>query len=473
LHLFEAIVEPGEVYFVRVQEPPRNVLFLWDTSASVGAYLPVIYNAMLQYVEDVVPGKDAANLLPFGGVLLSKDWYGEPYILQTILNDYPRKDNSSAAERTLARASKALAPRAGTKAIVMVTDAATNIYSPVWQEFQTVQPRIFGLGVGSEGALGRNPVREQDLMQDWSRVNGGHYSTLQSEGEMEIAFDRAVTMLRRPAAYTLVASLEYREAPGPGGLQVKSSGNGSDGSPGAAIELILDASGSMLKRLDGKRRIAIAKEVLAEAVSKHIPAGTPVALRVFGHKEPNACRSDLEVPLAPLKAASMLKAIDSVQAMNLAKTPIADSLAAVANDLKGAAGRKVIILLTDGEETCDGDPSMVVETLQQAGVDVTLNVIGFAIDDQQLEEEFQSWAALGGGRYFQAQNQQALRLAIQDALAVPYKVYDQTGALVAEGLVDGAAVQLDQGYYRVVVQGAAAKTYDKVEIAAGRVVVLP
>ena len=173
--------------------------------------------------------------------------------MQTILNDYPRKENSSAAERTLHTASEALAPRAGTKAIVMVTDAATGRYAPVWDEFERVQPRIFGLAIGSHGAFGRNPVLEQDLMQDWSRVNGGHYSYLINEGEMEVAFDRAVTMLRRPAGYTLEVGSTFREAPGPGSLQVVAQDSST--ATGGAVELILDASGSMLKRLDGKRRI--------------------------------------------------------------------------------------------------------------------------------------------------------------------------------------------------------------------------
>ena len=186
-------------------------------------------------------------------------------------------------------------------------------------------------------------------MQDWSRVNGGHYTHLLSEGEMEIAFDRASTMLRRPAGYTLKVSSTFREAPGPGTLEVVSADGGT--SAGGAVELILDASGSMLKRLDGKRRIVIAKEVLSEAVNQHIPPGTPVALRVFGHKEPNSCRTDLEMALAPLDAAAATKTIQSVNAMNLAKTPIADSLAKVESDLKKATAEleeKIEQLYVDG-----------------------------------------------------------------------------------------------------------------------------
>ena len=471
LHLYEAQVEPGGSYYLKVEEPPRNVAFIWDTSASVGAYLPVIYSALMAYAEDLEPGRDAANLMPFGGDLLLKDWYGEPYILQTVLNEYPRKESSSEAERTLSNAAAALAPLAGTKAIVVITDAGTTRYAPVWTEFERVQPRVFGLGVGSQGVLGRNPPREQDLMQDWSRVNGGHYAYLHNEGEMEVAFDRAQTMLRRPAGYTITALSSYREAPGPGSLRVVSSGSPA-AAAGGAIELILDASGSMLKRLDGKRRISIAKEVLSEAVSEHIPKGTPVALRVFGHKEPNACRTDLELPLAPLDSAAALRAIEAVEAKNLAKTPIAESLAAIEADLAGTTGRIVVVLVTDGEETCDGDPAAVIQTLESRGIEISLNIVGFAIGDSELEQQFQGWAQAGNGRYFSADDQAGLSRSLQDALKVPFTVYDRAGTIAGEGLVDGEPLDLQQGYYRVVVKTAPARTFDKVEVVGGQAVAL-
>jgi hypothetical protein len=469
-HQFEVIAEPGSTVYLEIEEPPRNVVFLWDTSASVGAYLPVIYNSLIAYAEDLVPGRDAANLMPFGGDLLLSDWYGEPYIMQTVLNDYPRKESSSEAEQTQARASNALAPRAGTKAIVMVTDAATNRDPEVWNEFQEVQPRVFGLGVSSEGALGRNTQREQDLMQDWSRVNGGHYAHLLNEGEMEIAFDRAATMLRRPASYTLAASTSFKEAPGPGSLQVVAGDGGR--MAGGAVELILDASGSMLKRMDGKRRISIAKEVLTETVNEHIPAGTPVALRVFGHREPNACRTDLEISLKPLDPALASKTIQGVTAMNLAKTPIADSLAKVESDLKAAQGRKVVVLVTDGEETCEGNPEEVIQQLQDKGFDISLNIVGFAIEDDALEAQFESWSELGGGRYFSARSEEGLSEALEEALRVPYAVYDAGGTLVSEGVVGGDPLELEAGYYRVVVQSSPPKTFAEVEVPGEKKVVL-
>jgi hypothetical protein len=73
-----------------------------------------------------------------------RDPYGEPYILQLVLNDYLRSESSSSAELTLRRASRELAPLAGTKAIIVITDATTPRDARVWDEFERVRPRVFG-----------------------------------------------------------------------------------------------------------------------------------------------------------------------------------------------------------------------------------------------------------------------------------------------------------------------------------------
>jgi len=467
LQRMEAFVEPGSTVYLQVAEPPRNVVFAWDTSASVGAYLPVIYSAMAAYARDLVPGRDAANLMPFGAGMLLRDWHGEPYLMQTVLNEYPRDESSSAAEGTLLRASEALGRRAGAKAIVLITDAATSREPRVWGVFDKVRPRIFSLGLDSTGAFGRAPVREQDLLQDWARVNGGHYSHLGSEGDMEVAFDRAAAMLREPAPYLLTVETEFRKAPGPGTLQVQSQGAGGSGQGAGAVLFILDASGSMLQRMDGTRRIEIARQVLTEAVTKHLQPGTPVALRVFGHREPNACRSDLEIPLQPLDPAKAGATIGRVEARNLARTPIGDSLAKAESDLAKASGPKTIVLLTDGEETCDGEPEKVIRGLAEKGFDMQLNIVGFALNDEALESQFEAWAELGGGRYFAANDAAGLSDALEEALRVPFVVYDRAGAEVAAGVVDGEQVELPAGVYTVVVQGAPPRLFEEVRVNGG------
>lgn len=464
---WEVTGEPGETALVRVHEPPRNVLFLWDTSASVGAYIPVIYSALGSYARGLEPGRDAANLMPFGGKLLLDDWYGDPYVLETVLNDYPRTESSSDAEGTVAAAARILGSRPGSKSIVLITDAATGRNPLIWQELQAVRPRIFALGLSSEGAFGRNPPREQDLQQDWASVNGGRYDQVMDEIQMEVAFDRAATMLRRPAPYTLTAVGSYREAVGPGGLLVRSA----DGSPTdlGAVELILDASGSMLQRMDGRRRIEIAREVLTKAVGEYLPEGIPLAMRVFGHLEANSCRTDLDIALGPLVPATATGKLASINAKNLARTPIADSLGKVAEDLRGARGRKVVLLVTDGEETCDGDPETVIQRLSEQVADITLNIVGFAIDNPELEARFARWADLGNGEYFSANDQAGLDASIRSALRVPYRVYDSAGELRATGELNGGTVELPQGEYRIVVERAPPAVFDNVVVRGGAV----
>jgi hypothetical protein len=222
----------------------------------------------------------------------------------------------------------------------------------------------------------------------------------------------------------------------------------------AAIELILDASGSMLQRdKSGKRRIEIAREVLVELVSDYLETGQEIALRVFGHKEKNSCRTDLEIPLGPLNRQIASARIASVKAMNLAKTPIADSLAKVPQDLAKAKGAKTIVLITDGEETCDGDPAKVIEDLRSSGLDVQVSIVGFAIDDAKLKETFSSWAELGGGSYFDANSAEELSRSLRTVISGPFRVLDQNGEVVGQGVIGGAPIVLPAGTYRVETSG--------------------
>jgi len=455
--IFKAIVEPGQTYWFRVQEPPRSVVFAFDTSGSVRAFETAIYRAVNAYAGDLVPGRDVANILPFGAGLLTKDWIGEPYVQRIVLNDFPRQYESSAAEEHLDKASRALASQPGAKAIVVITDAETSRFPEMWDSFEVVRPRIFTMRVGNADKSGLF----EDLMQSWAMVNNGYYDYTKNQGEMDRAFDRAATFLRQPAAYGLEVSAIFEEAPGPGSLHVIS---GDDGSLGGAVALILDASGSMLKRMEGGRRIEIAKDLLSKAVTEHIPPGTPVALRVFGHKEANSCRTDLVIPMTPLDPAAVDKTLAGINAKNLAKTPIADSLAKIESDLEGVTGKRVVVLVTDGEETCEGDPSAVLAKLSERGIDLRLEIVGFAIANDELKQQFEGWAGLGGGRYFDAGDAASLESSLAEALQIPYSVFDQNGSLVANGTVDGEPLTLEAGYYRVSIATSPPETIDEVHV---------
>jgi Mg-chelatase subunit ChlD len=264
----------------------------------------------------------------------------------------------------------------------------------------------------------------------------------------------------------VLAELPLRVTPPPqlpGSLLVEASPRPRLG-PEDAVEVILDASGSMLQRLQGERRIDIARRTLQQLVADTIPAGTAFALRVFGHREADSCRTDLEIPLAPLDPASVQGRIAGVRAMNLAKTPIADSLALTQADLRDARGERIIILLTDGEETCEGDPAAVIAGLRDAGNDIRVNIVGFAIDDAELAASFRRWAQLGGGEYFSASDSDSLVRALTSSVNPAFAVLDENGVRIATGVAGGEVLTLAPGNYTV----TAAGTGQAVQIAAGQ-----
>jgi von Willebrand factor type A domain-containing protein len=216
-----------------------------------------------------------------------------------------------------------------------------------------------------------------------------------------------------------------------------------------AVGVILDASGSMLQRIGGERRIEIARQTLAGLVTETIPPGTGFALRVFGHREADSCRTDLEIPLGPLAPDAAGGVIVGINAMNLARTPLGHSIALVGDDLAAATGQRVLILLTDGEETCDGDPAAAIQGLRDRGWDIRVNIVGFAIDDAELEAEFRAWAALGNGAYFAANDAAELETALGQAMAVEFGIFDEgTGQNVGQGMA-GEPVALAPGSYQL------------------------
>lgn len=222
--------------------------------------------------------------------------------------------------------------------------------------------------------------------------------------------------------------------------------------PGSAVEIILDASGSMLQRIGKDRRIDIARQTLTKLTSSVIPAGTPFAFRVFGREE-DSCRTDLDIALGPLDPAAVGAKIAKLEAKNGARTPIGASLEKVSADLAAVKGDRLVVLLTDGEETCGGDAAAAIEKLKKAGVAIRVNIVGFAIDDEKLAATFRHWADTGNGGYFDAKDAAGLNAALAQAMRPGFEVADAQGQAVAEGLAGGDPVSVMPGTYSVRLKG--------------------
>jgi hypothetical protein len=270
-------------------------------------------------------------------------------------------------------------------------------------------------------------------------------------GEYELRYQTGQTQATL-ARTTLRVTAPSQE---PGLIRVNLAPQGATG--GGAVEVIVDASGSMLEKLGAERRIDVAKRTLRNLTSNVIPAGTPFALRVFG-REANSCQTDLEIPVRPLDRAAVTAKIDALAAKSNAKTPIAASLEKVASDLSDVRGERLVILLTDGEETCGGNPAATIDKLVKQGINVRVNIVGFAVENRATAALFRQWSTAGGGTYFDARNAASLDSAFLQAVKPGFEIVDAQKKVIADGLVGGDPLKVLPGTYTVRLKGGGGRS---------------
>lgn len=153
---------------------------------------------------------------------------------------------------------------------------------------------------------------------------------------------------------------------------------------------MLDASGSMLAKWENTYRIAVAKTLLSELVDslRNVP-NVELALRVYGHQYhrrfQNCQDTRLETPFGPDNHDAIKKRLASLTPQG--NTPIAYSIEKAAGDFPNTDARNIIIIITDGLESCDGDPCAVSMALQRKGVFLKPFIVGIGMD-KRFEEQF-------------------------------------------------------------------------------------
>lgn len=170
-----------------------------------------------------------------------------------------------------------------------------------------------------------------------------------------------------------------------------------------SVLLILDASGSMNAKLpSGDARITVAQRAI-KGVASLIPEEAQLALRMYGFQSPreqkNCEDSNLAVAFGPAKAVgeSIASSVDGATAQGY--TPIAYSLEQAASDFPADAKERVIVLVSDGKETCKGDPVVAAKALATNGI--TVHTVGFIVDTA-TRGQLQAIAQATGGSYFDA-----------------------------------------------------------------------
>ena len=246
--------------------------------------------------------------------------------------------------------------------------------------------------------------------------------------------------------------------------------------PTRNLEIILDASGSMKLPLGKKTRWATAQDVLKDVVAK-LPADFSVGLRTYGHTlpstNPGTCKDTaLVVPVAPLNPAGLLAAAAALRPRG--ETPLVYSILQTPGDLRSAGGGTVI-LITDGEESCNGDFTAAAKALKDSGLNLTLNIVGFTLKSVPAQAQLSGLAESTSGHYYGASSGEALARAVLLAAVdkLPYRILDAAAKEVARGEAGAtAAHELPPGSYTVVVTAADQELKTPVTITVGQDVVL-
>ena len=177
---------------------------------------------------------------------------------------------------------------------------------------------------------------------------------------------------------------------------------------------LLDASGSMFAEWEGRLRMDVAKQMLTELVdSLRVDPKLELALRVYGHQYhrrfQNCQDTKLEVGFAAGNHDRIIGKLRTLQPSGV--TPIAYSLEQAASDFPANADyRNVVIILTDGIESCDGDPCGVSQALQARNIFLKPFVIGLGMN-QDFAEAF---ACVG--QYYDAQDVNEFRQVLNKIL---------------------------------------------------------
>lgn len=201
---------------------------------------------------------------------------------------------------------------------------------------------------------------------------------------------------------------------------------------------ILDASGSMWGQLqDGKSKITVARKVLGD-LALTLPSSVSAGLIAYGHRRKGDC-SDIELvePITKSGGPSIANRLKSLTPRG--KTPISDALKMAGEALTGLEDERTIVLVSDGIETCKGDPCAVAEALRNSAANLKIHVVGYGVD-AKARAQLQCVAEKGGGAYFSADHTAAL----SDALSqVAESITTQKEILVEAPRVEATAEALE------------------------------
>ncbi|MCW1430254.1 vWA domain-containing protein [Novosphingobium sp. JCM 18896] len=187
-------------------------------------------------------------------------------------------------------------------------------------------------------------------------------------------------------------------------LQARESDGSGPGTPPVRVVVAIDGSGSMAGRIGGQTKIDLARDAATRFLDG-LPPTVEASLLVFGQQGDNSeagkARScagvDLLSPMSNDRA-RLGAAVSQVRAVGW--TPLAAGLAKAEALLARSStrGEQVIYVVSDGEETCGGDPVATARRINSGNTLAIVNIIGFGLPSREAAA-LKAVSDAGGGSF--------------------------------------------------------------------------
>ena len=190
--------------------------------------------------------------------------------------------------------------------------------------------------------------------------------------------------------------------------------------------IVFDASGSMAGNVGQGIGTTIPRIDEARlALSQALPSATKfrrVGLITYGPGPYQQCNVKLDLRPTPNSAELIMGAVNALTPAG--RTPLTSAVAQAAEVLDFRHKRGLIVVVTDGEETCGGSPCDLAKELHAAAEQLTIHVIGyrpkgFSWTGEQSLIDAKCLADQSGGLYIAAETEDDLIVALEKTLGCP------------------------------------------------------
>jgi Ca-activated chloride channel homolog len=242
-------------------------------------------------------------------------------------------------------------------------------------------------------------------------------------------------------------SMQFEDPNGePGELQLKENYN---------VAILLDSSGSMGKMENGKTRMDLAKNAIQQFV-QDLPENANVSLRVYGHvgtgsdkdKETSCSKIEEVYPFGKYEEGEFSDALSQFEPAGW--TPMAKAIDEIKADFRQYDGKQntnIIYVVSDGVETCNGDPVEAAKSLADSNINPVLNIIGYQVNNEGLTQ-LKEMADASGGNYINARSHNDLVTEFKQTadMAKVWSQWHEDSVKALNELYDTIRTQLDSWY---------------------------